>query len=388
MKKWFADTLFKRLFILMWVALVGSHLLAYGVATKRFFGASGPAISLSNLPTLPSLPPTPGLPANPPGDGPPDRPPPPPRDGGPGGPPPIDHSKGHPGLPTEMLLLDYGVRLLFIGLAAWWGARWLSAPMRRLTQASRSLGAALGRDESPPRLDERGTVEVRNAARVFNEMAGQLHEQFRSRGLLVAAISHDLRTPLTRMRMRLENMGTEQHPAVARCIADVREMNELIDTVLTVFRDAGAAEPTQPTDVCALVQAMADDLTEQGQPVTLESDEPAVAQAQPAALRRVLANLLSNAVRYGERAHVRVARQGAQVNVVIDDDGPGIPPEHLEAVFQPFYRVESSRSRHTGGTGLGLYIARDLIQRQGGSISLINRAEGGLRVQVVLPAAT
>ena len=378
MKRWLGDTLFKRLFILMWVALVGSHVLAYGVATKRFLpGSGGPPVSLSNLPTFPSLPPTPGLPGNPPG------PPGPPPAGG-----PVDHSKGHPGLPLESLLLDYGVRLLFIGLAAWWGARWLSAPMRRLTQASQQLGAALGRDAAPPRLDEqRGTVEVCNAARVFNEMAGQRHEQFRVRGLMVAAISHDLRTPLTRLRMRLENMEGEQHPAVPRCIADVREMNELIDTVLQVFRDAGAAEAAQPIDVQALVQAMADDLAEQGQPVTVETDTPAVAQAQPAALRRVLANLLGNAVRYGERARVRVTRQGAQVSVLIDDDGPGIPSEQLESVFQPFYRVESSRSRHTGGTGLGLYIARDLVSRQGGSISLANRPEGGLRAQLLLPAA-
>lgn len=375
MKRWLGDTLFKRLFILMWVALVGSHVLAYGVVTKRFLpGAGGPPVALS---TFPSLPPTPGLPA---GD-----PPPPPHDGPPG---PPDHARGHPGLPTQLLLLDYAVRLLFIGLAAWWSARWLSAPMRRLTQASQQLGAALGSDAAPPRLDEeRGTVEVRNAARVFNEMAGQLHEQFRVRGLMVAAISHDLRTPLTRLRMRLENMEGEQHPSVPRCIADVREMNELIDTVLQVFRDAGAAEPAQPTDVQALVQAMADDLAEQGQPVTVETELPAVAQARPAALRRVLANLLGNAVRYGERARVRVSRQGPQVSVVIDDDGPGIPGEQLEAVFQPFYRVESSRSRHTGGAGLGLYIARDLVSRQGGSISLANRPEGGLRVLVVLPAA-
>lgn len=260
------------------------------------------------------------------------------------------------------------MRFVFIGFAAWWGARWLSAPMRRLTQASQALGATLGRDAAPPRLDEhRGTVEVRNAAHVFNEMAGQLHEQFRSRGLLMAAISHDLRTPLTRMRMRLENMSAEQQPLADRCIADVREMNELIDTVLAVFRDAGTAEPAQPTDVFALVQALANDLSEQGQPVMLEDAEPAIALAQPQALRRVLAKL------------------GDQESVVIDDDGPGIPNDQLEAVFQPFYRIESSRSRHTGGTGLGLYIARDLATQQGASLSLENRPAGGLRARLLLP---
>ena len=132
-------------------------------------------------------------------------------------------------------------------------------------------------------------------------------------------------------------------------------MNELIDSTLQVFRDAGAAEPAQRTEVFALVQSLADDLVEQGHAVVLEG-EPAVALARPAALRRV-----------------------------IDDAGPGIPEGQLEAVFQPFHRVESSRNRHTGGTGLGLYIARDLLQRQGGWLTLSNRREGGLRAEVLLP---
>jgi signal transduction histidine kinase len=382
--KWFADTLFKRLFVLMWAALVGSHLVAYGVATQRFFGGGAP-VSLSNLPTFPSLPPTPGLP-DPPRAGPGGPPPPPPgRREGPGGPPPPagDHAQGRPGMPADMLVLDYGVRFLIIGLAAWWGARWLSAPMRRLARAATALGRALGRSDAPPQLDdERGTVEVRETARVFNEMASALGEQFKSRGLLVAAISHDLRTPLTRIRMRLESM--EDNPAAQRCIGDLREMNELIDSVLQVFRDSTAAEPPQRTEVFALVQSLADDLVEQGHAVALEGG-PTVALAQPAALRRVLANLLGNAVRYGERATVTVGLDGDGVRIVIDDDGPGIPEAQLEAVFQPFYRVESSRNRDTGGTGLGLYIARDLALRQGGRLTLSNRPQGGLRAEVVLP---
>jgi protein-histidine pros-kinase len=382
--KWFADTLFKRLFLLMWVALVGSHLVAYAVATQRFFGPSGAPVSLTNLPTFPSLPPTPGLPGPGPRTDPGGPPPPPPglRDG-PGGPTEDVHTQAHPGLPTEMLVLDYGVRLLIIGLAAWWGARWLSAPMRRLARAATALGAALGRDAAPPRLDaERGTVEVRETARVFNEMAAVLGEQFRARGLLVAAISHDLRTPLTRIRMRLESM--EDNPAAQRCIGDLREMNELIDSVLQVFRDATAAEPAQRTEVFALVQSLADDLVEQGHAVALEG-APTVALAQPSALRRVLANLIANAVRYGERAQVAVGLDADCVRIVIDDRGPGIPEAQLEAVFQPVYRVESSRNRDTGGTGLGLYIARDLVLRQGGRLTLSNRREGGLRAEVVLP---
>jgi signal transduction histidine kinase len=392
-KRWSADTLFKRLFVLMWVALVGSHVAAYLVATRQL-EPGGPA---GALPTFPSLPPTPGLPKHPRAGNPPrDRPPPPdspfgephkpPREARSGNdrPPPPAPREGGNGLPAGALLLDYGVRLLLIGLAAWWGARWLSSPMRRLVGASRALGAALGKSAPLPQLDDRhGTVEVRETARVFNEMANQLHDAFKGRGLLMAAISHDLRTPLTRMRMRLESLNHEA--AAQRCIGDIAEMNQLIDSVTEVFRSASQSEAPQPTHIGALVQSLADDLVEQGQPVAF-SGEAVTAMAQPAALRRVVSNLIANAVRYGERAEVRVAAHGGQVSITIDDAGPGIPPHQLEAVFQPFYRVESSRSRHTGGTGLGLFIARDLTQRQGGTLTLSNRPEGGLRAELLLPS--
>jgi len=403
MKRWWRDTLFKRLFVLMWVALVASHLVAYLAVTRWVLPAPdgrGPGILLPDGPPLPSLPPTPGLPG--PGAGPewpgPDAPGPRPEWR------PADASEGGPALPAGALLLDYGLRFLIIGAAAWWGARWLAAPMRRLVRAAHALSSSIGRNEALPALDERGgTLEVRETAQVFNDMARQLDAQFKGRGLLVAAISHDLRTPLTRIRVRLESLAHEparppeglipecaarrysNEPAAQRCIADVREMNELIDSVLEVFRGDGVAEPARSTDVFALVQALADDLVEQGHAVTA-GGTAATAQVQLSALRRALANLLSNAVRYGERADVKVFREAGGVKVVIDDEGPGIPPAQLEAVFEPFYRVESSRNRRTGGTGLGLYIARDLVQRQRGSLTLTNRPEGGLRATVFLPS--
>jgi signal transduction histidine kinase len=403
MKRLWRDTLFKRLFLLMWASLVVSHLVAYTVVTTWLIdrpGGSGGTF-LSRAPVLPSLPPTPGLPGqplrdrgerlHPPGmgpgqgrgmaDGPGFGPPPEPDvPDGPAGPP--QHERW-PGLPMSALLADYGLRFLIIGIAAWLGARWVSAPMRRLAEASRSLAASIGGNTSPPRLDEHaGTVEVREAAHVFNDMGRQLEEQFKGRGLLVAAISHDLRTPLTRMRVRLE---TIEHDAAQRCIADVREMNELIDSSLELFRGASTTEALQPLDVLSLVQSLGDDLVEQGHAVTVNGHTSAIVSAQPTALRRVLSNLLSNALRYGDKADVTVLRDDGRVNIHIDDAGPGIPPQHMDAVFQPFYRIESSRNRGTGGTGLGLYIARDLLQRQGGSLALANRSEGGLRATITLP---
>jgi signal transduction histidine kinase len=367
---WLTNTLAKRLFLLMWAALVASHVLAFAAVYLLHFSDH----ELRDLPTFPSLPPTPGFSAG--------RPAPPPHagDAGQHAPPPEPHD-----LPTPVLLLDYGVRLLVIALAAWVGSRWLAAPTRRLVQASAALSETVGSAAELPELDEHsGTQELREAARVFNRMARELKRQFSERGLMVAAISHDLRTPLTRLRMRLETMEAPE-ALRARSVADIREMNSLIDTVLELFRGQGHAEPAQDTDVGALVQAQVDDLLEQGQQLRFDG-ESVIARAQPLALRRVLANLLGNALRYGERAEVSVGRDAQQVWVRIEDAGPGIPAEHLEAVFQPFYRLEGSRNRDTGGLGLGLYIARDLMRRQGGSLVLSNRAEGGLRAEIRLPA--
>ncbi|MDN3919055.1 ATP-binding protein [Roseateles violae] len=386
MASWLTATLARRLFLLIWGALVLSHLLAWGAVQLVYFSAApGPALRGGPLPTFPSLPPTPGLDA-------PRLPPPPPHALPKDGPqqPPLLRRPG--GLPFDILLLDYGVRLLVIALAAWYGSRWLARPMRRLVDASQSLGMALNQDLSPPELDEaQGTREVRETAKVFNAMARQLRQQFRARSLMVAAISHDLRTPLTRLRMRLELMDSEPDAREgrelrARSVADVREMNALIDNVLEVFRGDAHAEPAQKTDIGALLQSLADDLVEQGQPVVFEAPgAAAVTLARPDALRRVLGNLLANALRYGGSADIAIAQSDAEIRITIDDTGPGIPAAQLDEVFEPFFRLEASRSQHTGGTGLGLFIARDLTQRQGGRLSLSNRPEGGLRAELVLP---
>ena len=416
MKRWFADTLFKRLFALMWLALVVSHVVAFLVVTRDDGMPAG-----GRLPTFPSLPPFPssqqraspppqgnapsprGGPdpfASAPGDAPRGMPPglppggmpdmrPGPADGrGPpggldaGGPGP---SSPAPSLPTRLVLLDYGIRFVIIGFAAWLGARWLSRPMRGLATASRSLGASLARNDAPPQVDERsGTIEVRDAAHVFNEMSRQLSEQVNARALLVAAISHDLRTPLTRIRMRLE--ASESDPLTIRSISDIHEMDDRIESALEVFRGPGHQEPPQVTDVLALVQSLTDDLADLGQPVTVAGDA-ARARVHPVALRRVVSNLVNNALRYGQRADVRVGTRGDAVEIVVDDTGPGIAPAQLEAVMRPFFRLEQSRNRATGGSGLGLYIARDLVTREGGTLALVNRDEGGLRATISLPAA-
>ena len=411
MKAWLADTLFKRLFALMWLALVISHAVAFLVVTRN-----GPSIG-GRLPTFPSLPPvsfsrSAAPPAREPASAPhartgatpyahappdyrPDGEPPdwhggPGDHSGPGGPPPFPDRGAAPsmqgnaqdvGLSTSMALLDYGIRLLIIGLAAWLGARWLSAPMRRLQAASRHLGQSLSRNEAPAQVDERaGTVEVRETAHVFNEMSRQLSDQVHSRALLVAAISHDLRTPLTRIRMRLE--ASEADPLTARSIADIHEMDDLIESALEVFRGASThEEPSVTTDVHALVQAIVDDLADLGQPVSVRG-EAAPARVQSASLRRVVSNLVNNALRYGQRADVVVMPRGRRGAHRDRGYGAGHPRSaagcgdeavlpHRVLAQPPDWRLRP-----------GLYIARDLIARQGGVLTLANRAEGGLRATI------
>lgn len=383
------DTLALRLFLLMWGALVLSHVAAWSTvrllmpapgvqghfAPGPGFGGPGPRPAAEGPPGDPrSL----GLGAAPP-PGPPRLPP--------GEPPTPTFPSLPPNLPGNLALVDYGVRFLVIALAAWWGSRWLAQPVSRLVGAAEQLGPALAQGRQPPPLDEHhGTAEVRSAAAVFNRMAQQLRQVFEGRGLMIAAISHDLRTPLTRLRMRLETTPLEPQ-FQQRSVADLAEMNALIDAVLEVFRGPGAGSAPRQVDVAALVQALVDDHTEQGARLTLQA-APAVLHTEALPLRRIVDNLVGNALRYAGQAEVSVRHEGGQVVVAVVDSGPGIPEAELEAVMQPFVRLESSRNRATGGAGLGLFIARELAQRLGGRLQLANRAGGGLRAELWLPGGT
>lgn len=197
---------------------------------------------------------------------------------------------------------------------------------------------------------------------------------------MIAAISHDLRTPLTRMRLRLET-GDVETRVRERCIDDLREMNRLVESVIQVFRP-GEAAAMQRVDLSALAQSAVDDLVEMGADASF-SGPPTVVTADPVALRRVVDNLVGNALRYAGGVRVSVDSADGVTRLVVEDDGPGIPEAELERVCQPFRRVEGSRNRETGGTGLGLYIAQQLVRRQGAALVLGNRPEGGLRAEVV-----
>jgi len=372
-KDW--DRLGLRLFLLMWAALALSHLAAWSLVVQTL---RGPADMLGGPPPLHA---DGGRPMPPPGDfsdGPPPRRTPPAAQM-PGRMPTFPSLPPH--LPWGSSLIDYGVRLAVIALAAWWGSRWLARPVRRLVSAAQQLTPALAQGRPAPELNEdEGTREVRDAAAVFNRMAAELSGQFEERGLMIAAISHDLRTPLTRMRLRLET-GEVEAGVRERCVEDIREMNRLVESVIEVFRPAETSQ-AQRVDLSALAQSAVDDLAETGATVSF-SGPPAVVSADPLALRRVVDNLVGNALRYAGSAQVSVDLSAGVTRLVVEDDGPGIPEAELERVRQPFRRVEGSRNRNTGGTGLGLYIAQQLVRRQGALLVLSNRPEGGLRAEVV-----
>jgi len=257
--------------------------------------------------------------------------------------------------------------------------RRITRPMERLAGAAEAFGRGA---ETPP-LPETGPAEVRRATVAFNVMRERIERFVQDRTRMLAALSHDLRTPISSLRIRAEFV--EDESLRAKMLESLEEMQRMTEETLAFLREEASTEPTRAVDLSALVSSLADDLADLGQDVTAADGPPLVCRCRTAALKRALTNLVTNAVRYGRRARIEVAREGGDAVVTIDDDGPGIPPEDFERVFEPFVRLEASRSAETGGLGLGLAIARSIVRGHGGEISLANRAEGGLRVQVRLP---
>ncbi len=282
--------------------------------------------------------------------------------------------------PTTATLLLYalGVSLPIVGVV-WFTTRLATRPLGRFADAA----ARLGRDLHAPAVPEEGPAEVVRAAQAFNRMQAALQHHFDERTQLLAAISHDLKTPLTRLRLRVEG---QLAPALADSVArDIDAMQSLIQDGLDHAASSHLQEELRRVDLARLMEALVDEARDLDADIGLEGQVSRPVLAAPRALRRVLQNLIDNALRYGGATTVRLSDDGTHALLCIDDDGPGIPPELLERVFDPFFRLEQSRSRETGGTGLGLAIARNLVQAQNGTLELVNRAGGGLRAQVRLP---
>ncbi len=283
-----------------------------------------------------------------------------------------------PGFSRQFLVSMVVMALIILGVSIW-AVRRVTAPLASLAVAADRLG----RDVSASALPETGTIETRQASQAFNAMQIRLRNMIENRTRLLAAISHDLRTPLTLLRLRAENI--EDQNERDKMLATIAEMDAMIEAALRLARDEAVAETRRTTDIASLLQSITDDMSDAGLPVTMEPAQPLLYECRPAALKRALTNLIDNAVKYGKSAHVAIAATSMGVEITIDDEGPGIRESELKRVLEPFYRVEESRSRETGGVGLGLAIALSAVQAHGGELMLSNRQAGGLRALVRLP---
>lgn len=274
---------------------------------------------------------------------------------------------------TLVVLVGAVIALVLVGV------RWLTRPLGLLAAAADDLG----RDIHRAPLAETGPVEVRRAAVAFNAMQARLLAYLRERERTVAAISHDLRTPLTRLRLRVTLIDdAELRDKMDR---DLEEMEKLTTVALDYLRGAGAEEPVTTVDVMALLDSLQSDQEEAGHVVSVKGQVRSSLAARPLALKRLVQNLVDNAVKYGDRAEISVSEAGGELRIVIADPGPGIPEDQLTDVLEPFYRLEQSRSRTTGGSGLGLAVARDIAHLHGGKLVLRNRRPSGLEAIVTLP---
>lgn len=257
-------------------------------------------------------------------------------------------------------------------------ARWLTHPLRRLAQAADRIGR--GPSVAVP---QNGPEEVQRLARALDAMQTRITRLVDDRTQALAAVSHDLRTPITRMRLRAGFM--EDADTQARMEADLDEMEGMIAATLAYLQGAAETEPTQLADVGAMLSTLCNAASDAGGKVSLQGPAHLDLRCRPVALRRAASNLLANAVAYGGGAVVRLDAGRQQVTISLDDNGPGIPEKELERVFEPFHRLEASRSRSTGGVGLGLTIARQAIAEQGGELTISNKPSGGLQAVIRLP---
>lgn len=251
------------------------------------------------------------------------------------------------------------------------------APLRDLTLATKQIGLSDGVE-----VAEAGTNDVRNLIRAFNAMQKRIHRLINERTETLAAVGHDMRTPLARLQLRLE---TVDDPDVREAMGgDLEEMGEMIESVLAFLSGERNPEPAVRTDLAVTIATVVDACQDHGQDVTYDGPDHLEMDARALSLRRSVRNLIENALHYGERARVSLQRRGDEVLIRVDDDGPGIPREQLDEVLKPFLRLDNARQRNTRGMGLGLAIVAKTVDQEGGRLTLANRPEGGLRVEICL----
>ena len=277
-------------------------------------------------------------------------------------------------------LASLSAMALGIVLASVLVVRWITKPLRRLAAAAEGFGKGAA---APVPMPEDGPREVREAAHAFNAMQARIHQLVSDRTQALAAVSHDLRTPIQRLRLRA---GFLDDAEAQRSIdGDLDEMEAMVEATLAFLRGDADGEAPRPTDLAAILRALCDEAADRGGAVAYAGPDRALLRLRPVATKRAFANLIDNAVKYGGAARVALRDAPEAAVVSVEDDGPGIPEAAMATVFEPFQRLEASRNRGTGGTGLGLTIARRAVEGHGGTITLANRPGGGLVVTVRLP---
>jgi len=276
------------------------------------------------------------------------------------------------------VLLTLLLSILVISPLAWLFARRLSQPFTAFAEGAERLG----RDPRAPPLDIHGSGEVAAAVSAFNGMQERLRRYVEDRTAMVGAIAHDMRTPLTRMRFRIEAAPDELK---AKLEQDIDQMDAMVTAALGFVHDTTAPAERTRLELASLVESVIDEAAETGSDAAIEPGERIVVEGDPLALKRMVANLVENAVKYGGSARGRVFAEHGQAIIEIDDQGPGVRPSEMERVFDPFFRGEPSRSRETGGAGLGLAVVRSIARAHGGDVTLENRPGKGLTARVALP---
>lgn len=279
----------------------------------------------------------------------------------------------------QRVVIWFVLTILVMAPVAYWFSRRLAAPISAFAGAAERLG----RDPGAPPMELSGFAELGAASRAFNEMQERLRRYVQDRTHMIGAIAHDLRTPLTRLRFRIESAPEDVKSKMA---SDIDQMEAMVAATLSFVRDASQPRTRTRLELSSLLESVVDEMADVGQAVSLVSADKVVIQGDPVSLRRLFANLIDNALKFGDRARAKlfVDDEGC-ATVEIDDDGPGLSPQELERVFEPFFRAEPSRSRYTGGIGLGLAVARSIARAHGGDVVLENRPDGGLRASVRLP---
>lgn len=284
-------------------------------------------------------------------------------------PPPSTHSE-------LLAMLPF---LFSIAFLAYLVTRMTMRPLKQLAQAAKDLG----NDINHPPVVLSGAAEIRQASAAFNAMQARIRQHIMQRTQMLAAITHDLQTPLTRLRLRLEKVNDGE--LQQRLIDDLSAMQQMVKEGLDLARSMDTTETMQALDLDSLLDSVCSDATDGGQQVELRGRAAMALMGRPLAIRRCLVNLIDNAVKYGHYANVTVERLVGAARIRIRDGGPGIDQDQMARVFEPFYRIETSRSRESGGTGLGLTIARNIAEQHGANVVLSNHADGGLEVTLIVP---